>query len=113
MINNMNMPYSINDEYGLASALRDIAANNICENHNDDLDDYISLDQIVDMIHQYSCGTDDGGMTQITENDIHTIVDDITNTIYQIGLSKLASNGDIECAWDDDTNQMMFWVNNE
>jgi hypothetical protein len=30
--------------------------------------------------------------------------------MYNIALAKLASSGEIECAWDSDINDMIFWV---
>ena len=38
--------------------------------------------------------------------------DDVREWFYEAGLSKLAAKGVIECAWDDDSNQMVFWVKN-
>jgi len=32
---------------------------------------------------------------------------------HNVGLAKLASKGLVECAWDNETNEMIFWANPE
>jgi hypothetical protein len=41
------------------------------------------------------------------------LIEEIANQIHQSALSKLASQDIIQCAWDDEKEQMVFWVDND
>lgn len=102
--------FSVTDLEGFADCLRKGAAESISENYTENLDDFITIDQIKNMIHQNNMGYDDEGLPIITENIFDNLFERIREDIYQVGLAKLAANGKIECAWDSDTNQMVFWT---
>lgn len=102
--------FSITDLEGFADCLRKGAAESISENYTENLDDFITIDQIKNVIHQNIAGYDDEGLPIITENIFDNIFECVRKDIYQVGLAKLAANGMIECAWDDDTNEMVFWT---
>lgn len=101
--------YSITDLDGYARCVRDGAAKEFKENYTENLDDYISVGQIINLVAEKSIGVDDCDHYMINE-DIHDeIYEDIQNWIFNIGLAKLAAAGKIECAWDDEENEMVFW----
>lgn len=105
----METSYSITDIKGFSQTIRDGAAKSIAENYNENLDEFISIGQIESLVRDKSIGTDDDGLFIITEELFDEIFEYVRETIYQVGLSKLAAKGQIECAWDEDKNEMIFW----
>lgn len=110
---NHDTTYSITDLDGFAQFLRDGAARSISEGYTENLDEFITIDQIKNLIEQNHIGYDDDGLLQINENVFDNLFDYIRYDIYQVALSRLASNGYIECAWDDDSNEMVFWIDSQ
>lgn len=106
----METSYSITDIDGFAQTIRDGAARSISENYTENLDDFISIGQIKSIVQNKSIGIDDDGLLMITEELFDEIFEYIRETIYQVGLSKLAATGQIECAWDGQKNEMVFWL---
>jgi hypothetical protein len=102
--------YSINDLDGYASAIRDGVAQSFVENYNENLDEYITIDQVKSLIVGYSLGQDDDENYLINSEVFNDTFDDVREWFYEAGLSKLAAKGVLECAWDNDTDQMVFWV---
>jgi hypothetical protein len=105
----MSKTYVITNLDGYVSQMRDSVANSILENNSDNLDDYISLDQIKGLVYQSCLGTDIEDHPFIDENVNESIFESVRTWIYNVGLARLASAGHIECAWDDDTSEMIFW----
>jgi len=105
----MSEMYSIINLNGYATDLRQAAAEYISENFDDNLDDYISINQIIGLVHHYCNGYDSENNPMITEVNNEDIYGDIVTWIHNVGLSKLASLDKIECAWDDQLNEMIFW----
>lgn len=99
----------ITDLNGYVSQMRNEVAKSILENHSENLDDYISLEQIKTLVYESCLGTDIEDHPFIDENVNEQIFDSIRVWIYNVGLAKLAAAGQIECAWDSDANAMMFW----
>lgn len=105
--------YSISDMDGFIESIRNGAAESISPEYTEDLDDFITLPQVKQIVLDRSIGIDEDGNYMITEGIFDTIFENIRDTIYQSGLSKLASKGIIECAWDDESNGMIFWINSK
>lgn len=69
---------------------------------------YVSLGQIVAFVRsQFKLldGCYVGGLAEVTE-----ILEFIASVVRSGYLAELAGNDDVECAWDDDTNQMTWWI---
>lgn len=106
--------YSITDLNNYAIYIRDSAASSLSESYTENLDDFISLKQVTNLIKKRSLGVDDNGDFVIDSNAFDNTFDDIRTWIYGVGLAKLSAKGLIECAWDNDLNEMVFWIaNNE
>lgn len=103
--------YTIVDLDGFINNIRDGAAESIAENYTENLDNFITINQIRCLIINKSLGQDEDNNYVITEDIFDTVFEEIRSIIYQVGLAKLASQGIIECAWDDEQNQMIFWMN--
>ena len=102
--------YSICDIDGFCLALREAAAKSFTDNYSENLDDFISLKQIENILRKHSLGFDDNDDPIITEEIYYRIFDDIRDWIYGVGVAKLAAKDKIECAWDNELNEMIFWM---
>lgn len=101
--------FSITNLTEFADSVRTGAAKYISEDYTENLDDFITIKQVENIVIQHSLGLDDDDLYIINENVFEHIFDYVSSMIYQSGLSKLAAQNLIECAWDNDTNQMIFW----
>lgn len=104
--------YSITDLDGYAASIRDGVAQSFVEDYEENLDEYITLEQVKNLIIGYSLGQDEDDNYLINAEVFNDTFDDVREWFYEAGLSKLAAKGVIECAWDDDSNQMVFWTKN-
>lgn len=105
--------FSITNISGFAETIRTGAAESIAENYREDLNDFVTLQQVEKMIEDKCLGLDDDGQYMINEEVFDSLFEEVRTCIYQAGLAKLAANGAIECAWDDNMNQMIFWTQND
>jgi hypothetical protein len=106
----MSEVYAITDLAGYASQMREAAASSICEEHNDDINDYITLDQMIGLVKQECLGFDDEDRPLLDEKTNETIFENTAVWIHNVGLAKLAAQDLVECAWDDKDNEMIFWT---
>lgn len=102
--------YSIVDLNGYANEIRSAAANSISDCPNDDLDDFISITQITNLVKEKCLGYDDLNRPMLNESINENIYEEISIWIHSVGLAKLAAKDLVECAWDDDSNEMVFWA---
>ena len=102
--------YSIIDLKGYAQTIREGAAKSFTENYEENLDEFISIDQIIGLINEHNVGRDDEDNYLITEDNFNEIFEEVRNRLYTVGLSRLAAKGLVECAWDDESNEMVFWL---
>jgi hypothetical protein len=107
----MSDVYAIVDIEGYASEMREAAAKTISDSHEDNLDDFISIDQMIGLVKENCVGFDDNDRPLLNEDANEIIYESTVSWIHGVGLAKLASKGLIECAWDNDTNGMIFWSN--
>ena len=104
--------YSITDLDGYVSHIRDAVAQSFKSDYTENLDNYISLEQIKQIVSGYSLGLDENNDHLINEEVFNDIFDDVREFFYGVGLAKLAANDLIECAWDNNLNEMVFWIKN-
>jgi hypothetical protein len=113
IINTMSEIYAINNLDGYASEMRELAAKNLSDNYtNDNLDDYITLSQIINLIKSECLGFDEHNRIILNEEINNNIFEKTSVWIFNSGLSKLASKNLVECAWDDNNYDMIFWASN-
>jgi hypothetical protein len=106
----MENTYSIIDLNGFAAAIRQGAAESFSEKYEENLDDFISLEQVTGLVKSQSLGLDEDNCHIIDEDIFDNIFNEIRDWLYGIGIAKLAANGKVECAWDDESNEMVFWL---
>lgn len=102
--------YAIKDLNQYASQMRELTANNISENYTENLDDFITIPQLNSLIRENSDGLDEDGRILINEETNEELFGIISDWIYGAGLSKLASQDLVQCAWDSEQNCMVFWT---
>jgi hypothetical protein len=104
--------YTITNLNGYASQMREVAANSFVDTnqYTDSLDDYITIEQITNMIRTECLGFDDKNRPLLDEDSNERIFENTTVWIHNSALAKLAAQDLIECAWDNDSNDMVFWV---
>jgi hypothetical protein len=105
-----NQVYSITDVQGYVSQMREAAANNISKNSSEDnLDNYISINQMIGLVESNCLGYDDNNHPLLNEDNNQKIFEEVSVWIHNVGLAKLAAENLVECAWDDELNEMVFW----
>ena len=105
--------YSIIDLEGFAKSLRAGVASSFEENYTESLDGFISVNQVINLVKKNNLGKDEENNYIINEKVFDDIFNEIREWFYSVGLSKLASAGYVDCAWDNDSNEMVFWLANE
>lgn len=109
----MSDVYAITDILGYAANMRKAAAEYISENNKENLDEYISISQMINLVNEHCVGFDENDRPLLDENSNEDIFGDAITWIYNVGLAKLAAKGLVECAWDNDSNEMVFWATEE
>ncbi len=103
----MNDTFVINDIEKLAYSIRKNAALTISPDSSEELDNFISIGQMINLINNYAIVYDDDLV--LDEEGYENIFDETSSWIVNMGLAKLAGENKIECAWDDESNDMVFW----
>lgn len=71
-------------------------------------DRLISLEQTESLVREYvEPGYNDEFI--LSEYNYDLLCDELKKWIYNSSLSAVASSGLIDCAWDDQSNEMFFW----
>jgi hypothetical protein len=102
--------YAITNPKGYVTQMREVAAKALSENSDqDDLDSYISLNQMINLLNENCLGFDDNDRPLLNEDANEKIFEEASVWIHSVGLAKLAAKDLVECAWDDELNEMVFW----
>lgn len=102
--------YAIIDLDGYATQIREAAANSLSDGTEENLDDFISLSQIINMVKTECIGYDNNDRPLLNESVNEKIYEDTAIWIHNVGLAKLAAKDLVECAWDNECNDMVFWI---
>lgn len=104
--------YAITNLEGYATQMREAAAKSLSDSNEDNLDDFISIGQIINMVNEECVGFDDQDRPLLNEEINERIYENTAIWIHEVGLAKLAAQDLVECAWDDEQNEMIFWKKN-
>lgn len=107
----MSEVYAIVDLDGYAKEMREAAAKSLAESYDENLDEFITIPQMINLVKTECVGFDDDDRPLLDEDSNSKIYESTVTWIHNIGLAKLAAQGLIECAWDDNSNEMIFWAN--
>jgi hypothetical protein len=105
----MSEVYAITDLRSYATQMREAAATSLSDSYDENLDSYISLQQMIGLVNKICLGFDDQNRPLLNEDTNSEIFGQTAAWIYNVGLAKLASQDLIECAWDNESNEMVFW----
>jgi hypothetical protein len=105
--------YAIINLEGYASEMRQAAANTVSSEHEDNLDEYISINQMINLVKEHCAGFDAENRPLLNEDTNEEIYESTVTWIYNVGLAKLAAKDLVQCAWDDSVNEMVFWSNQD
>ena len=76
--------------------------------YQSNVESFISLFQTEQLVRKYiEPGYNDEFV--LSDDNYDLLCDEIKKWIYNSSLSLVASSGKIECAWDDESNEMFFW----
>lgn len=109
-----NQKYSIKDINGMITHI--IKEVSEYFNTNEDFQEilsYCSTNEIEVIIKDNAVGEDASGRSIITIESYNQIIDDVISRIQSAVLARLASEGHLECGWDDELNDMVFWLPDE
>jgi len=102
--------YSIVNIEKYAMSMRKNAALSLGEDSPSQLDQYISIPTVIDLIKNNSLGVDEDNNPTINEDAFNDTFDEVRAWIEGVVLARLAAEDKIECAWDDKTDEMIFWT---
>ena len=105
--------YAIINIEGYAAEMRQAAANSLSSDSDDNLDEYINLTQMINLVKSECVGFDDNDRPLLNEDANEKIYNLTVTWIHNVGLAKLAAKDLVQCAWDNKTNEMIFWANPE
>jgi hypothetical protein len=105
--------YAIVDLQGYATEMREAAAKSLSDKYDENLDEFISINQMINLVKNECVGFDNKDRPLLNENTNEKIYESTVTWIHNVGLAKLAAKNLIECAWDNQTNEMIFWANKE
>ena len=75
----------------------------------EDVFKHITLEQFEQIIKNHSV-LEDNGKYSIKEVDVNASLDEAWEMVVGSILSKMASDGLLECAWDEEKQDMIFWA---
>lgn len=79
----------------------------------DDIYEFITSEEIYQIINEKSVGIDEEGFPIINEKIHCDIVDTLVLRIHNMSMARGASEGYLECAWDEELNDMVFWLSDK
>ena len=82
------------------------------DNHSE-IYSFITKAQVLTIIEEQCLGYTENN-EPIINNDAHAkIIEDIIYRVQNTALAQLASDGFLDCAWDDELNDMVFWLSDK
>lgn len=104
--------YSITEFDGFCDSIRTQVAASFAESYSENLDDYISIGQVKNLVKEKSIGRNENGEYLITAEIFDDIFDELRIWIYNVGLAKLAAKDLVEVYLDTATDEFVFTIKN-
>jgi hypothetical protein len=101
--------FSITNLNDFATILRKNAYEHLSMTNIENLDEFITVNEVTKLVSHSGIGFDDDNNIIINEDILEELINDVSKWIYDISLSKLCGNDKLDCAWDDQHNEMVFW----
>lgn len=106
---NNNEQFAIMDVQDYSHKLRELVIEEIGATDASDIDNFVTINQIIKIIDEHCEGYTPNNEPVVTYDSHCDIFDDIVVMVQNFGLAKLAAQDLLECAWDDNLNDMIFW----
>lgn len=106
---------TITDREQFSNDIRRMAAEHIGQSlKQEELDKYITLSQVEQFVDDFSDSYEETtGNPIITRDSFEDICDTVCIMMQNVGIAQLAAQGVIEVAFDDKTNDFIFWYEPE
>jgi len=104
--------YTILDEHGFAEAVALSVAGCFDSENIKEVLQYVNEEQILNCVREKCLGFDDDQMI-INSKIYEDTINDLAQMMQGKMLAKLAAEGYLESAWDDELNDMVFWLAEE
>lgn len=102
--------YTISNLDGFANNIRQSVAESFSETYTENLNDFITIKQVISVIKDHAHGVDENDQFIIDENSFNSIFDSIRVWLYETALAKLVAKGHVECAFNSESNEFEFWI---
>lgn len=102
--------YSIIEMSGFVNAIADSVAREMEISNPKEVFDFISIEQIKGIIEESKIGDDNNDHPIINADIFIKIVSEVMGRVQNGALARLAADGFLECAWDEELNDMIFWL---
>lgn len=101
--------FSITNLNDFAKILRKNAYEHLSMTNVKNYDEFITLTEVMKLVSVSGIGLDDDHNIIINEDILEQLINDVSEWICDISLSKLCGADKMDCAWDDVANEMVFW----
>ena len=101
--------FSIVNMKEYCKSIVNIAAKEMKTN-SDEILEFVSLKQIEGIINENCIEHNEENQPIINVESHINIINEVCKIVQSTALSKLAADGYLECAWDEETNDMIFWT---
>lgn len=75
--------------------------------------EFVSLKQIEGIVNENCIEHNEENQPIINVESHIKILDDVYTIVQSTALSQLAADGYLECAWDEEINDMIFWLKDQ
>ena len=109
-----NEAYAITDMSGYRSTIAKAVADDFGAKDPLEIFEYITPKQMEQVIEEECLGhTEEENFVVINEDAHINILNSVISLVQSSLLSKMAAKGQLECAWDEKENDMVFWLSEE
>lgn len=71
---------------------------------------YCTKNQIIGFFHEECLGYTEENQMVINYKTFDTVCRSVIQRVQNVAIAQLAADGYLDCAWDDDLNDMVFWL---
>lgn len=102
--------FSVTQVEGYCVTVAKAVADELSSDLND-LYNYCSLNEIQSILQEKCLGHNESNEPLINSEVHINIMESVLQRVQNVAIAKLASEGFLECAWDEELNDMVFWLN--
>lgn len=100
--------FAITDLIGYCHAVR-AGVSEECQEDFGDLNQFITIPQIINIVKKSAVAINEDGIV-IINHEIHEYIwEEVAQRMMNCAISKLCAADTLECAWDDEIGEFVFW----